>query len=172
MDFDMLYNLVDNWRIIQFSQIKKQFFRAAQFAVQYSVLETTVTMLNNIDSLRQIIRDSYRTKKQVKFLKIHCQPLKWKGYKGKSIEMVTLKTQKAREYKKLYDELKNDDVTIEERIEILLKLKNFLKKYDGYAVEELNYLMDQELILLDRRIQGLVLDNLRKRTISRIIIYN
>ncbi|XP_033212492.1 IQ and ubiquitin-like domain-containing protein [Belonocnema kinseyi] len=169
MDFDMLYNLIDNWRVIQFSQIKKQFFKAGQLAVQYSVLETTVSMLKNVDSLRQVVRDSYRTKKQAKFLKIHCQPLKWKGYKGKSIEMVTLKTQKAREYKILYDDLKNDDVTFEERIEILLNVKNFLIKYDGYAVEELNYLMDQELIFLDRRIEGLVLDNLRKRTISTFL---
>ena len=159
---------MDNWRHTQFNQIKKQFFKAGQCAIQYSVLEKTVSILNNIDRLRQVIRDFYRTKKQVKFLTIHCEPIRWKGYKGKSVEMVTLKTQKAREYKRLFDDLKNADVPVQERIEILMKLKNFLKKYDGYAVEELIYLLDQELILLDRRIEGLVLDNLRKRTNSRI----
>ena len=173
LDFDILYNLIDNWRLMRSKQIKTNLFKGTQRAIEYSDLQTTISMINHVDKHRRIARDCYWAKKQVRFLTIHCQPVRWNGYKGKPVEMVTLKTQIAREYKRLYDDLNNYNVTFERRKEILLTLKIFLKNYDGYAVEELVYLVNQELIFLDRRITASALHNLRNRIISTLFyIYN
>lgn len=167
MDFNILYNLIDVWNEMQMNEIKKKYFKSGQCAMQYSLLEKTISMLNNVDKHRQKVRDANRIR-NVKFLTIHCQPIRWKGNNGKPIEMITLKTQKAREYEKMYIDLKNNDTTCENRIEILLKTKNFLKKFYCYTVEELVYLIDQEIILLSRKIRGLFLDNLRNRIVGML----
>lgn len=164
----MLYNLIDVWKETQMHEIKRSYFKAGQCAMQYSLLEKTISMLNNVEKHRQKVRDASKIKREVKFLTIQCQSIRWKGYNGKPVEMVTLKTQKAREYKKMYEDLKDNNTTRENRMEILLKLTNLLEKFDGYAVEELIYLINQEMILLSRNIK-VDLDNLRKRIVSMFI---
>ncbi|KAF7394029.1 hypothetical protein HZH68_010848 [Vespula germanica] len=162
-DFDMLIELIERWRCDRIKEINARYFKATQCAENCFVLKKTVEMFNVIDKFKQKIREQYRTRKRVKFLKINSKPIKWHGYKAKLIEMVTLKTQKAQEYLSIFNSLSNDNLNVEERTELLLMLKKSLGFHICVYAFDLIYLLDQEIMLLSRGIKNLSLEYLRKR---------
>jgi len=94
----MLYDLVERWRIDRLKDIKSRFFKAGQRAENYKILKKMVDMLNHIDKHKQAIKRSYRKQRVLRFLTVNCKPIRWNSYKGKLVEMVTIKIQKAREF--------------------------------------------------------------------------
>lgn len=150
LDFDMLYDIVEKWRHDRLASIKKRFFRAARCAENYLILEKTVEMLNAIDRNRQKLRNRCRIQKRVKFLTINCKSVSWHGYKGKLVKMVTMRNQRARELKTIYESLTDYSVTRGERMEILTMLKKSLEVHNCVAVFHLIRLLDEELDYLSR----------------------
>ncbi|KAG7201583.1 hypothetical protein KM043_004328 [Ampulex compressa] len=164
-DLFMLYELIEKWRRDRFEQIKVNFFRSARGSENHSVLQKTVEMMNVIENKIRTIKDDYRSRKRVRFLTINCEPIRWNGYKGKRVEMVTLKTQKARELKSIYDSLRKSSIAREERIETLMTLKKMVGAHSCAEAIDLIRLLDQEISLRVRDIQKLELGFLRERII-------
>ncbi|KAK2582166.1 hypothetical protein KPH14_004524 [Odynerus spinipes] len=162
-DFDMLYELIERWRSDRMSEIKERYFHATQRAENCFVLTKTVEMFNVIDKMKQSIRERYRAKRRVKFLKLNAKPIQWHGYKAKLVEMDTLKTQKARELLSIYNSLSKDNMSVEDRMEVLIMLKKSLEYHTCIYAFNLTYLLDQEMLLLSRGMKNLSLDCLRKR---------
>ncbi|XP_011298592.1 IQ and ubiquitin-like domain-containing protein [Fopius arisanus] len=162
-DFDKIYSLIEGWKNSQLNFIKINYFQASLKAEHSRVLERTVEMLKSVEKQRKSILERHREEKLCNFLNFHCKPVKWTGYKGKPIEMITLRTQKAREYKFFYDNLCRSDITLEERMEILISLNCSLESHKCAASRSLRDLIKQEISLASRNIKELLLDNLKKR---------
>lgn len=167
-DFDMLYSLIEKWRSDCLKDIKSQFFKSRQRAENYRILEKTVEMFNHVDKHKQAIKSSYRKQRALRFLTLNCKPIRWTGYKGKPMEMITMKIQKAREFKRLYNALNNRNVNSEERIKLLIMLKKLLESHNCIEAFDLTSLLNQEITLLNRRIEGLLLDYLNERIMCKI----
>ncbi|XP_072744652.1 IQ motif and ubiquitin-like domain-containing protein [Anoplolepis gracilipes] len=162
-DFDMLYSLIEKWKSDCMKDIKSRLFKSGQRAENYRILEKTVEMFNHIDKHKQAIQRSYRKQRALRFLTLNCKSIRWTGYKGKSVEMITTKIQKAREFKGLYNALNNRNVSSEERIKILIRLKKLLGSHNCIEAFDLISLLDQENALQNRKIKGLSLDYLNER---------
>lgn len=167
-DFDMLYSLIERWRSDCMKDIKSRLFKSGQRAENYRILEKTVEMFNHVDKHKQAIKSLYRKQRALRFLTLNCKSIRWTGYKGKPVEMITMKIQKAREFKGLYNALSNRDVSSEERIKLLIMLKRLLESHNCIEAFELISLLDQEIALLNRRIEGLSLDYLNERIMRKI----
>ncbi|XP_003705049.2 IQ motif and ubiquitin-like domain-containing protein isoform X1 [Megachile rotundata] len=163
LDFDMLYDLVEKWRLDRLECTKKRFFRAARSAESYVILDKTVEMFRVIDQKRQEVKRRYRNKKRVRFITINCKPITWHGYKDKLVQVDTMRNQKARELKMIYDSLMKYNVTRGERIEILAMLKKSLEVHNCVAAINLIRHLDQELAYLTRGMRGMSLDYFRGR---------
>lgn len=160
----MLYSLIEKWRITRLKTIKAQMFKPGQCAeTYYGILRTTVDMFNQIDRHKQAIKNEQRKRRTLRFLTMNCKPIRWAGYKGIPVEMVTLKIQKARELKEVYDALSDRDMPAEERIKLLTTLKDSLEEHRCVEGFDLLSLVDQELILLNRRIKNFPRDCLNER---------
>ncbi|XP_020295604.1 IQ and ubiquitin-like domain-containing protein isoform X2 [Pseudomyrmex gracilis] len=162
-DFDMLYSLIEKWRFDRLKDVKSRFFKAAQRAEGYRILEKTVEMFNHIDKRKQVVKSSRRKQRVLRFLTLNCKSSRWIGYKGQVTEMITLRTQKAREFKGFYDALSNRDIGAEERKKLLIKLKQSLGMHICNEAIDLLYLLDQEIALLNREMKNLSLDYLNER---------
>ncbi|XP_046435256.1 IQ and ubiquitin-like domain-containing protein [Neodiprion fabricii] len=167
-DFDMLYNLMDQWKHSQMTRVAGIFFKGAQRAANVMLLNKSVDMLREIDQLKQNVKTEFLEEKKIKFLTFHCAPIEWNGYKGKPTQMITVKVQRAREFKRLYDNLSCENSTVESRTELLVMLKNSLKYHHCQAVNELVYLIDQEITLMSRGVRSKWLNQLRRRIESAV----
>ncbi|XP_046491908.1 IQ motif and ubiquitin-like domain-containing protein [Neodiprion pinetum] len=112
-DFDMLYNLMDQWKHSQMKRVAGIFFKGAQRAANVMLLNKSVDMLREIDQLKQNVKTEFLEEKKIKFLTFHCAPIEWNGYKGKPTQMITVKVQRAREFKRLYDNLSSCERLVE-----------------------------------------------------------
>nr|XP_034172520.1 IQ and ubiquitin-like domain-containing protein [Osmia lignaria] len=164
-DFDMLYELVEKWRLNRLDCTKQRFFKAARCAENYVILDKTVEMFKVIDQKRQEVKKEYRNRKRVKFITFNCKSITWHGYKGKLVKVDTMRNQKAREFKTIYDSLMKYNVTRGERMEILTKLKKSLEVHNCVAALNLIKLLDQELAYLSRGMKNMSLEYFRKRII-------
>ncbi|XP_043511076.1 IQ and ubiquitin-like domain-containing protein [Frieseomelitta varia] len=165
LDFDLLYDLVEKWRRDHLECAKLRFFRPARCAENCRTLEKTIEMLNVIDEKRQALRKSYRKQKLVKFVTVNCKPILWNGYKNKLLKMDTMRNQKARELKMIYDSLMNYNVTRGERIEMLTMLKKSLAMHNCVSAFHLIRLLDEELTYLAREMKGMSLGYFRERIV-------
>ncbi|EFN80348.1 IQ and ubiquitin-like domain-containing protein [Harpegnathos saltator] len=154
-DFDILYNMIERWRSDRFEDIKSRLFKAAQRAENYRILEETVEMLNHIDKHKQAIRSSYRRRRVLRFLTLNCKPIRWIGYRGIPVEMVTVKIQKARQFKAFYEALNDRDVRSNERMRLLMMLRGTVEAHDCAEALELLSVLNQEIALLTRGIKDL-----------------
>lgn len=169
LDFDMLYDLVEKWRLDRIDYAKKRFFRAARCVEGYLTVEKTVEMLNAIDKQRTCVRAAYRNRKRARFLTVNCKPVRWIGYRQKQIEMVSTRNQKARELKMIYDSLTNYTVTRGERMEILTMLRKALEHHNCVPAFDLIRLMEQELDYLTRGLtKEMSLDYFRERIVCEM----
>ncbi|KZC10890.1 PREDICTED: IQ and ubiquitin-like domain-containing protein [Dufourea novaeangliae] len=166
LDFDMLYDLVEQWRQDRIDCVNQRFFKAARCAEGYLILEKTVNMMNVIDTKRISMRARYRNRKRVKFLTVNCKPVRWIGYKEKQTEMITMRNQKARELKMIYDSLTNYEVTRGERMEILTILRKSLELHNCVPAFHLFRLVEQELDYLARELsKDIPMDYFRERIV-------
>ncbi|KAH0540856.1 hypothetical protein KQX54_020224 [Cotesia glomerata] len=150
-DFDKIYALIELWRQHHQKRIRSCFFRGAVIAENLSMLEKITEMLRNLEKHRRIIREKRASTRLTELLTFHSKPVRWTGYNGKLIEMITLRTQRARELKNLYDLLANEsNCSIEKRIEMFIHLKCALSSHNCYPALDLQSLIQQKLLLLSR----------------------
>ncbi|XP_043279015.1 IQ and ubiquitin-like domain-containing protein [Venturia canescens] len=162
-DFDKLYNLIDRWRTSRLEMAKNRFFSGARKAESCRILEKMTEMLKSLEEHRRFVYLEKQEKKRIRFLAKHCKPIKWHGYKAKKVEMITLRIQKAREYKNINENLTRNDKSVEERIEFLILLKNALIDHSCEPVQHFLHLIDQEIALISSGVHNKWLNNLRQR---------
>ncbi|XP_066583825.1 IQ motif and ubiquitin-like domain-containing protein [Prorops nasuta] len=162
-DFQLLYDEVDKWRRERFELAKATECKIAQCKENYATLMETLKRFLNIERLKQVAKIVRNDKDFYEFLDIYSEPLRWFGYKGLLIEVVNLKTQRARKIKSKFDTINKKDLSVEERVEALMTFKKFLELHNCLDAFELIGLIDQEMMLLSRGIDCLELDCLRKR---------
>ncbi|EGI58121.1 PREDICTED: IQ and ubiquitin-like domain-containing protein [Acromyrmex echinatior] len=161
-DFDMLYGLVERWRFDHLKDIKL-LDKASQRAENYRIVEKTVKMFDQIDKHKQALKRLYQKQKALRFLTVNCKPIQWSSYKDKLVEMITIKIQNARKLKEIYDALNNCNVSSEERMKLLITLKKWVETHNCVEALNLLSLLDQEITLLNRKIEGLSLGYLKER---------
>lgn len=164
----MLYNLIESWRADRTRDMRSRLFEAARRAENRGILEKTVEMYNRVDQHRQAVRGSYRKRRIRRFLTFNCEPIRWYSYKGIPVEMITVKVQKARQFKAVYDALCDRDVSTKERTDLLTTLRKSLDAHSCEEAFDLSPLLDQAIALLARGIEGLSLDYLNERITRKI----
>ncbi|XP_029035734.2 IQ and ubiquitin-like domain-containing protein isoform X2 [Osmia bicornis bicornis] len=125
-DFELLYNLLDRWRIQETKRNRK----------------------------RRTCR---------KFLDELSKPVLWKNNRGQTILVDTPAVQRARYFRNTFDELSNEDISIEERIKTLSRLRNDIDPHTCRTSDELLRLIDQEITLLTLKVDPSKLNWLRGR---------
>ncbi|XP_020709549.2 IQ and ubiquitin-like domain-containing protein [Athalia rosae] len=162
-DFEMLYNLVDRWRTGETERANKTFMKCSKMAAHALILQKEIELLRAIDRIKTEVKKVQAEKRNLDFLNRRAKPITWTGYRGCTVSMETLRVQKAKEHKKLYESLSRSDMPPEERLNLLTGIREFLKNHRCETVLEISYLIDQELCLLFRKIHEGMLDQLRNR---------
>ena len=162
-DFDMLYAMVEKWRKTQVDRISKLKTEAPKKAELCAVLEKEIKLLEAIEVHRIAVCKKQKEIKNLKFMEKVSAPVTWTGYRGMTVKMDTLKTQRARELKELYHSLSRQDLNYEDRIELLISLKHALRMQTSTLTEELISLINQECEMIVRGVKAKDLDYLRQR---------
>ncbi|KAK6634908.1 hypothetical protein RUM44_000155 [Polyplax serrata] len=162
-DFNMLYALVEKWwksQIERISSLKTEAPRKAEFC---AVLEKEIKLLEAIEVHRIAVSKEQKRIKALNFMEKVATPVTWTGYRGLTVKMDTLKTQRARELKELFQSLSRHDLEYQDRIELLIAVKHALRMNYTRLTEELTGLINQECELLIRGVKAKDLEYLRQR---------
>lgn len=169
-DFEVLYAMVDRWSRAQAERISSLKTEAPKKAELCSVLEKEVKLLESIEAHRIKAKQEQDKERTRRFLLNAAQPVKWTGYRGMTITMDTLRTQRARELAGLYDTLE-EDVPSSIRVERLIALKHAINSTNSPAAFELTELIDREAELLTRGAKKPQLEFLRARIQQMFVRY-
>ncbi|XP_063220340.1 IQ and ubiquitin-like domain-containing protein [Bacillus rossius redtenbacheri] len=161
-DIEIFYALIERWRRAEICRISEVSTKVSQKALFCALLEKEIKMLSQIEKLRCRIREEERRKSDRAVLEIASQPTTWRSYKEIKVSMETIRVQRAKELRKLYNSIFQENKSLEERLELLISLKYALKKHDSAMVPELARLIDRECELSVRGL-GRQLDVLRER---------
>ncbi|XP_024947092.1 IQ and ubiquitin-like domain-containing protein isoform X1 [Cephus cinctus] len=170
-DFEMLRNLLERWWRCEMERANRVYFRSSRLAAHNLILQKEVELLRGIDCIRSQVRKENEELGDLRYLENLARAPSWKSDSGKTVIMETLRVQRAREYKKMYEQLCSDNLSRVERAELLLRLKRLLKSHSCRPAEELVYLIDQEMDLLVRHIDSKWTDQLRNRLKFAFILF-
>ncbi|XP_012144653.2 IQ motif and ubiquitin-like domain-containing protein [Megachile rotundata] len=163
-DFELLYNLVDRWRIHETERASSQLFEPARIAFSGLILSKEVELLRAIDAMKTTAKRSRKERTCRKFLDELSKPVLWKNNRDEPILVDTLRVQRARWFRDAFDELSREDVSIGDRIKTLSRLRNEVEPHTCRTSDELIRLLDQEVGLLTRNIRRSKLNWLRERS--------
>jgi len=90
-------------------------------------------------------------------------PKNWKRTDGRLTEVHTPFSTRAKELTDLYNGLKMPNLSIDERLDVLLHTKWTVKEFDCNLSREIEELIDREADMLNRGRSDVSLDGLRKR---------
>ncbi|XP_008210291.1 IQ and ubiquitin-like domain-containing protein isoform X1 [Nasonia vitripennis] len=104
---------------------------------------------------------------RAKFLAFHCKPKRWLDRRGRSVEMLGLRNQAARELWEMYRMLDRD--AGEERMEVLLQARSAIENHVCKDASSFRDLLDQEIIMTAKNVMHDKLDYLRKRIVGAFL---
>lgn len=84
-DFDLLYGEVHKWKIAELKRIASMYEGASRIAEVNILLDKEIHLLTGIDRQRQLVFNAMQDFRDEKLLTALGKPLKWIGYKGKSM---------------------------------------------------------------------------------------
>lgn len=169
-DFDALYSLIETWQAEQSCCLKHGWTGYRLAANHTLIFDKKVKLLNEVGKQRQRVKIAAVKRMRLRLLRKNCQPTVWKGYKDLVIEMLTLRTQLAREYQILYDGLVDVTVSTRDRLDVICSVKESLGIHSCEPIEYLIYLLDQEMMLLSKGIGPAHLEHLRNRIKSNLLV--
>ncbi|KAM3966971.1 IQ motif and ubiquitin-like domain-containing protein [Aphomia sociella] len=167
-DFDQLYAMVDRWKHAEITRISQLHSKGPKIAEFTLLLDKEVELLRCIEAYRIKVKEDSRKIKEKKFLEEISKPVAWFGKDGKLITMDTIEIQKARKLKELYNSFIRDDMTVKERMELLVDMKFALQEFCHPLAEEIITLLDRECDLLVRRCNEYQLEFLRRRVAASV----
>ena len=127
------------------------------------VLNKETDLLQTIDRLKIIANEKNKEEKIKKFLRAISDPKKWLRSDGRLTEVHTPFTTRAKELMDIYNGLKLKNISIDERLDILLNTKWTVKEWDCNITREIVELIDREADMLNRGRPENSLEGLRQR---------
>uniref|UniRef100_A0A336MUL1 glutathione transferase n=2 Tax=Culicoides sonorensis TaxID=179676 RepID=A0A336MUL1_CULSO len=161
-DFDLLYAEVETWKEKEIARINEQFSGAPKIAELNALLDKEIKLLNAIQRQRFLLRKELENEKNAKLLEKLGKPVTWVTHKNKTIEMDTIRTQRARYLTKFYMEMKKQ-MNTEERLTLLVNVIPVIFNEQHSQVPGLLELIDREKSMLIRGVDPESLEGLRKR---------
>ncbi|XP_076635477.1 IQ motif and ubiquitin-like domain-containing protein [Colletes latitarsis] len=170
-DFELLYNLLDRWRIRETERARQRPPDPARTAFCRLILSKEIELLRGIDSLKTGLRLKSKKKAYRKFLDDLSKPIVWRTGHGEPILVETPRVQRARRFRDAFEALSNEDAPIGERVETLRRLRNVVEAHTCKPSDDLVRLLDQEIDLLARDVDESKLNWLRNRLKIAFLIF-
>ncbi|KAK9295460.1 hypothetical protein QLX08_010216 [Tetragonisca angustula] len=161
-EFELLYNLLDRWRIHETKSASEQLFRSSRIALCSLILSKEVELLRAVDSTKTTVKHAIKEKSYRRFLDESCKPVVWRNdRRGSSTVVITPLVQRARSFRDTFEQLSRIDTTAKERIDTLSKLRKDVEPHTCRESDELIRLLNQEIDLLACNVEGSKLNWLR-----------
>ncbi|EAS01129.2 IQ and ubiquitin-like domain protein (macronuclear) [Tetrahymena thermophila SB210] len=164
-DFNILYDELELWRTNEIQKIKENTSLSEQErkTLLKQILDKETDLLQTIDRLKIIASKENKEEKINKFLKQMSDPKKWLRSDGRYTEVHTPFTVRSKELMDIYNGLRLKNLTIDERLDILLNTKWTVKEWDCNLTREIVELIDREADMLNRGRPEASLEGLRQR---------
>ncbi|XP_075414731.1 IQ motif and ubiquitin-like domain-containing protein isoform X2 [Tenrec ecaudatus] len=170
-DFELLYNALELWRQEELARIDRLFTGAERKAALCELLEKESQLIASIGKHRFIAGQENREAAIKAFLDKCSTPKVWKTGSGKTIEMDTQFTIRARELQSIYECILLKNISQDERLDVLLTLKHTVKEHECKLTQEILELIDREVDLMMRGVKSHNLEGLRKRITTLFLQY-
>ncbi|KAM3926857.1 IQ motif and ubiquitin-like domain-containing protein [Leptodactylus fuscus] len=170
-DFELLYHALELWRKEEVDRIDQMYTGAERKAALCALLEQETHLISSIGR-HKIDAGEENQQKAIQNLLNKCsEPKRWKAFDGKTTEMDTQFTIRARELRDIYNSINIKYFTRDERLDALLTLKHTVKEHNSKLTQEIVELIDREADLLMRGVQNSNLEGLRKRISTLFLQY-
>ncbi|XP_051031720.1 IQ and ubiquitin-like domain-containing protein isoform X2 [Phodopus roborovskii] len=126
-DFELLYNAMELWRQEEVAQIDQYLTQAERKAALCELLEKETQIIASIGRHRYVAHMESQDTAIQSFMDKCSAPKTWRRPDGKTIEMDTQFTIRARELQSIYKCIMLKDLSQDERLDILLTLKHTVK---------------------------------------------
>uniref|UniRef100_A0A8I5NET6 IQ motif and ubiquitin domain containing n=1 Tax=Papio anubis TaxID=9555 RepID=A0A8I5NET6_PAPAN len=126
-DFEFLYNALEFWRQEELKRINQSFTGAERKAALCELLEKETQIIASIGRHRYIAYTANEEAAIQAFLDKCSAPKIWRTPNGKTIEMDTQFTIRARELQNIYKCIMLKNISQDERLDVLLTLKHTVK---------------------------------------------
>ena len=158
-DFAVLYDELEAWRLQETQRIHDAEIPAneKQFALQ-ELLKKETKLLQTIDKLQLQATKENRTRTVESTLAAMAGDKLWG-----TVNVETPYTIRAKELRDLYNGLQMRQISIDERLDILLHIKWTVKEFDCPLTREIVDLIDREADLLNRGRKSASIEGLRRR---------
>nr|XP_003475091.1 IQ and ubiquitin-like domain-containing protein [Cavia porcellus]XP_023423101.1 IQ and ubiquitin-like domain-containing protein [Cavia porcellus] len=170
-DFELLYNALEFWRKEELARINQYLTGAERKAALCELLEKETQIIASIGRHRHIARMATQEEEIQAFLDKCSSPKVWRRFDGKIVEMDTQFTIRARELQNIYKCIKLQNISQDERLDILLTLKHTVKEHECELTQEILELVDREVDLMMRGVKPENLEGLRKRIATLFFHY-
>ncbi|XP_075065034.1 IQ motif and ubiquitin-like domain-containing protein [Mixophyes fleayi] len=170
-DFDLLYHALESWRKEEVEKINQTYSGAERKAALCALLDQETQLIASIGRHRLDAGEENHEKAIHSLLNKCSEPKKWKAVDGKTTEMDTQFTIRARQLRDIYTSINTKCVNNDERLDTLLTLKHTVKEHDCKLTQEIVELIDREADLLMRGVKNCNLDGLRKRISTLFLQY-
>lgn len=170
-DFDLLYHALEKWRQEELTRIDETLTGAERKAALCMLLDQETQLIASIGRHKLEADGENKDKRIQDFLDKAASPKKWRGFDGKTTEMDTPFTIRAKELRDIYNSINMKYLTQDERLDVLLTLKHTVKEHDCKLTQEIIELIDREADLLMRGVKESNLDGLRKRISTLFLQY-
>lgn len=166
-DFDVLYEELEQWRQLEAENVRKRALDQKQKRVEnYQLLSKEVKLVQTIDRLKTVAAKENREAKIERQLEMMSEAKLWEMSDGTVASVHTPFTTRAKELMDLYMGLKLKNVSVDDRLDVLLHVKWTVKEFEAPLTLELEELIDREADLLNRNRSDKSLENLRKRILN------
>lgn len=163
-DFEILYNELEAWRLQETRKIKEAGLSLEnEQEVMQQLLHKETKLLQTIDRLKINANHENKDLRIQKTLAEMGKPKKFDLKNGGVVQVHTPFTTRAMELMQLYNGLNLPQLTIDERLDVLLHVKWTVKEFDCNLTREIVDLIDREADLLNRGRNPKLLEGLRKR---------
>ncbi|KAI6650870.1 hypothetical protein LOD99_5710 [Oopsacas minuta] len=170
-DFDLLYHALESWRLEEVGRINSTLQGPERKAALCALLEQEAELIGSIHRHKSIADKDNETARVQKFLEKAASSKSWITPDGLTIEMETPYTQRATQLKELYNSLSLQEITRDERLDVLMTLKQTVSEHDCDLTRDIVQLIDRESDLLIRGSRSSALTGLRNRLINLYLQY-
>ncbi|XP_033048128.1 IQ and ubiquitin-like domain-containing protein isoform X2 [Trachypithecus francoisi] len=170
-DFEFLYNALEFWRQEELTRINQSFTGAERKAALCELLEKETQIIASIGRHRYTAYMANQEAAIQAFLDKCSAPKIWRTPNGKTIEMDTQFTIRARELQNIYKCIMLKNISQDERLDVLLTLKHTVKEHECKLTQEILELIDREVDLMMRGVKHHNLEGLRKRIATLFFHY-
>ncbi|XP_007420415.2 IQ and ubiquitin-like domain-containing protein [Python bivittatus] len=170
-DFELLYHALELWRQEELERINSTFTGAERKAALCGLLEKETQLIASIGRQKINAVEENQEKAILSFLEKCAEPKRWKAFDGRTTEMDTQFTLRARELLEIYRSISMKDLPQDERLDVLLTLKHTVKEHECKLTHEIVELIDREADLMMRAVKECNLQGLRQRICTLFLQY-